>query len=100
MPDFALTPMGVPIRLTDERWAHIMEAHDDLADNRYDLLETMRFPDVVVAGRARELLAMREIGPARWLVIVYRELDSDGFIITAYSTSRIAALRRRERLWP
>ncbi len=70
MPDFALTSMGVPIRLIDEQWAHIMEAHDGLADNRYDLLETVRLPDVVAAGRAREVLAMREIGLARWLVIV------------------------------
>ena len=100
MPDFALSPTGVPIRLADERWAHIIEAHDDLADNRYDLLETVRRPDVVVAGRAGELLAIREIGPARWLVVVYRELESDGFIITAYSTSRTTTLRRREQVWP
>ena len=100
MPDVVLSPMGVAIRLTDERWAHIVEAHDDLVGSRYDVLETVRHPDMVVAGRARELLAIRGVRPARWLVVVYRELNGDGFIITAYSTSRTTSLRRRGQVWP
>ncbi len=55
---------------------------------------------MVVAGRAGELLAIREIELAKWFVVVYREVDSDGFIITAYSTSRTASLGRRRQVWP
>ena len=99
MPDVVLSPMGVAIRLTDERWAHIVEAHDDLVGNRYDVLETVKHPDMVVAGRAGELLAIRGVRPARWLVVVYRELNGDGFIIIAYSTSRTTSLRRRGQVW-
>ena len=100
MSDFVLSPTGAYIRLTVERWDHIVEAHDDLADNRRDVLETVRHPDVVVAGRTGELLAIREIEHAKWLVVVYRELDGDGFIITAYSTSRTVSLRRGGQVWP
>jgi hypothetical protein len=70
LPDLLLISMGVPIPVIDEQWAHSMEAHGDLADNRYDFLETVRLPDVVVAGRAREFVVMREIGLVRWLVVI------------------------------
>lgn len=100
MTDIAPSPMGARIRLTAERWAHIIEAHDDLAENRHDLLETVRHPDAIVAGKAGELLAIREIELAKWFVVVYRELNEDGFIITAYSTNRTASLRRRKQVWP
>ena len=49
---------------------------------------------------AGELLAVREHEPGKWLVVVYRELNGDGFIITAFETSRIARLRRRRQIWP
>jgi hypothetical protein len=29
--EIALSTNGVPIRLSDERWAHIVENHDELA---------------------------------------------------------------------
>ena len=84
MAEIVTSPMGARVRLTDERWAHIVEAHDDLANHRQDVLETVRHPDLVVAGRVGELLAIREIEASRWLVVVYRQMDRDGFIITAY----------------
>ena len=34
------------------------------------------------------------------LVVVYRELENDGFIITAFLMSKIKALNRRTQLWP
>lgn len=55
---------------------------------------------MIVAGEAGELLAVREHEPGKWLVVVYRELNGDGFIITAFETSRIARLRRRRQIWP
>jgi len=61
----------VPIRLTSERWLHIVEHHDDLG----------RFAP-------------------RWLVVAYRELtSSDGFVITAFFTTRVRQLERRRLLW-
>jgi hypothetical protein len=91
---------GVSVRLTDERWAHITEEHTELAGLRLDVLETVAAAEQVLAGGAGELLAVREYLPSKWLVVVYRETGSDGFIITAFLTRRIRSLDRRTQLWP
>ncbi len=100
MCDVASSPLGVPIRLTDERWGHITEGHNELTGLRADILDAVEHPHMVVAGRAGELLAIRQWEPNKWLVVVYRELNGDGFIITAFLTSRIASLMRRRQIWP
>ena len=53
-----------------------------------------------MAGGAGELLAVREISPGMNLVVVYRELEDDGFIITAFVTSKMRSLNRRNQIWP
>ena len=72
MSDFALSLTGAYIRLTVERWDHIVDQHDEFGDLRPDVLETVRHPDMVVAGGAGELLAVRERQPDKWLVVAYR----------------------------
>lgn len=91
---------GVPIRLTDERWAHIIEEHGELAGLRSEVLETVSEPERIVAGRAGELLAVRKLERGKWLVVVYRELGDDGFVITAFLTSRRRSFEKRTQLWP
>ncbi|MDI6736412.1 MAG: hypothetical protein QME42_09535 [bacterium] len=76
---------GVPIRLTYERWYHIVENHDELASYFYEVLDTVAKPEFIVRGNKGTLKAARNIGRGKWLVIVYRELSkNDGFVITAY----------------
>jgi hypothetical protein len=91
---------GIPIRLTAERWIHITENHCEMTGWREDVLETVARPERVLAGNDGECLAIREIEPGKWLVAVYRELDCDGFVITAFLTRRIRSLERRTQLWP
>jgi hypothetical protein len=67
---------------------------------RLEVLDTLVNPTCIVAGRAGELLAYREVSPQKFLVVVYRELEQDGFIITAFFTSRIQSLLRRKQIWP
>jgi len=100
MLDVVVSKNGLPIRLTDERWAHITEEHSELAGMRRDVLEAVAQPRRVLAGRGRELLAVSELEPGKLLVVVYRELDSDGFVITAFLTRRVRSLDRRQQLWP
>ena len=101
MPGWALSPKGTPIRLPDERWAHVLQQHGELAEMRLDVLEAVANPERVVAGGAGELLAIREHQRGKWLVVAYRELGSDdGFVITAFLTSKTASLERRRQLWP
>ncbi len=95
-----LSPMGVPIRLTVERWAHIIDDHPELADLQHGVLDTVKHPERVMAGRAGELLAIREHELNKWFVVAYRELNGDGFIITAFITSRIIPWLRRGQVWP
>jgi hypothetical protein len=63
-------------------------------------LETVSNPTRIYAGGAGELLAGRKLETGKWLVVVYRELRDDGFVITAFLTRRIGALERRKQLWP
>lgn len=92
---------GVPIRLTDERWSHIVEEHCELAGMKRDVLEAVADPERVLAGEAHELLAVRTLATGKALVVVYRELNNaDGFVITAFLTRRLESLYRRPQLWP
>jgi hypothetical protein len=91
---------GIPIRLTDKRWAHITEEHCELAGLRLEVLETVASPTRVLEGHEGELLAVRELEPGKVLVVVYRELGEDGFVITAFLTRRLKSLERRTQLWP
>jgi hypothetical protein len=43
---------GAPIRLTDERWAHITEEHGELAGMRHEALEAVSDPARVLEGGA------------------------------------------------
>jgi len=98
--DTAQSRRGVMIRLTQERWAHIIEEHAELTALRNDVLLTISVAERVLLGGDGECLAVREIEPAKWMVVVYREYDEDGFIITAFMTRRQRSLDRRMQLWP
>ena len=76
MPDTVRSKNGALIRLTDERWEHITEEHSELAGLRL------------------------ELSGGQHLVVVYRELQSDGFVITAFLTSKTRSLNRRTQVWP
>ena len=46
-----------------------------------------------------KLLAVKLLNDNKYLVTVYRELKTDGFIITAYLTRRINSLNKWKELW-
>jgi hypothetical protein len=88
---------GVPIRLTEERWFHIVENHDEVAGYYDEVLDTVARPEVVLPGHGRSLIAVRNHGLHRNLCVIYRQLSpSDGFIITAYFSRKID---RRKAIW-
>lgn len=67
---------GVPIRLTAERWTHIVEEHAELAGMREEVLETVTDAERVVEGQGGELLAVRTMEQGRAMVVVYREVEA------------------------
>ncbi|VAX34944.1 hypothetical protein MNBD_UNCLBAC01-685 [hydrothermal vent metagenome] len=100
MVDIAISQNKKPIRLNDERWVHITEEHCELAGYRLEILETIEHPLRILEGKDGEAIALREVEEGKYLVVVYRELEQDGFIITAFFTRRIKSLERRKQLWP
>ncbi len=89
----------IPVRLTDERWVHIIENHDDLAGYYDEVLGIIEAPDYVIKGYEGALIALKKKEGDKFLAVVYKELgESDGFVITAYFTSKIK-LEREVIVW-
>lgn len=81
---------GIDIRLTAERWVHIVENHDDMAGRYEDVLTALETPDYVIKGYEDALIALRHTTEEKFIAVVYKETGgNDGFIITAYFSSKI-----------
>jgi hypothetical protein len=95
---------GVSVRLTEERWRHIVVRHPEIEPYRDRVLETVEDPDFVARGLHGELKAARlsielPMGP-RYFVVVYGEVDArDGFIITARLGSGVSNLIKGGVIW-
>jgi len=99
---------GVPIRLTEERWFHIIEYHAELESFQNEVLLTVAKPDALYISplglkpnyaAVRVFSKLRERGLAKSLVVHYREVSrTDGFILTALVISD-ERLIRRFKLW-
>ncbi len=88
--DIVNSVKNVPIRFTQERWFHIVENHNDLAGYYDDILDVIENPDVILKGYGGSLIALRGYGHKNYLSVVYKEISkSDGFVISAYFTSKI-----------
>ncbi|MCD6248847.1 MAG: hypothetical protein J7J98_00775 [candidate division Zixibacteria bacterium] len=88
--DVTISKNGVPTRLTEERWLHIVENHDDVAGYYDEVLNTIEEPDYVIKGYRGAFIALRKVTERKFLAVVYRETsEEDAFIITAYFTSKL-----------
>ncbi|NIV94668.1 hypothetical protein GWN42_18225 [candidate division KSB1 bacterium] len=89
----------VPIRLTEERWQHIISRHPELSGERIRLLETVSDPDLILEGDAGTLLGIRFYQQtnitSKHLITVYKETGQrDGFVLTAYFASQFPKWRK------
>ncbi len=74
----------VPIRLTEERWEHIIEHHDYLQNYRDEVLDTVENPQWILQGQRGALIAVPNLQRLRYLSVIYKEISpNDGFIISA-----------------
>jgi hypothetical protein len=77
-----------------------IENHDYMAGNMDKVLETLADPAELIEGKSSEILALREYPQTnitrKTAVVVYRE-QPDGFVITAFFTSRPDKIRRKEQ---
>ena len=99
------TPEGKQIRLTRAIWQKILDRHLEFQPVGYlrEIQETICKPDYVIEGWSGELLSMRwcTIAPGgpKYLCVVYRETNGDGFVITSFFISRYERLLRRHIVW-
>lgn len=93
---------GRAVRLTHERWAHIL-SHPEMADQRPRIEETLASPDVIVATGADASVhayhRLYEQTPVtrKYLLVAVKILEEDAFVVTAFFTSR---LKKGTLLWP
>ncbi|HJQ33998.1 MAG TPA: hypothetical protein VJ866_17590 [Pyrinomonadaceae bacterium] len=89
---------GVPIRLTDERWEHIINGHAEFSYNDTGIiLEAVEDPEYILRGRAGSLVAVVALGRGSYLHVVYKEVTaSDGFVVTAVI---LPSLDRKKIIW-
>jgi len=90
---------GIPIRLPEERWSHITSEHGELYELQTEVLEAVSDPESILEGNNGALMAVKEIATDKWLVVVYRETELNGFIITAFLTRRKRSLDKRKVVW-
>ena len=101
MKNITFSINNIPVRLTDERWNHIVENHNDIAGYYYDVLEAVANPTWVLEGDENELWAIKLISKRKAFLVIYRESieHKDGFIITAFITTKIKKLLKRRIIW-
>ncbi len=96
--DIAYSVNGVPIRLTEERWEHIVGNKPYMNSHYERVLEAIENPTWILRGYAGTLVAVLSLTRRSYLHVVYRELSrDDGFIITAFLSGKI---NRRMIIWP
>src|SRR5258708_28795323 len=72
---------AVPIRLTDERWEHILDSHPELASYRETILDAVENPDYILASRRGALTAVVVLGRRAFLHVFYVEKSRRGGLI-------------------
>ncbi len=89
---------GVPIRLTEERWEHIVSNKPYMYSYDDAILKAIEQPTVILGGYAGSQIAVLALGRAKYLHVVYKEVSSnDGFVITAYIGLKY---NRDQIIWP
>ena len=80
---------GIPIRLTDTQWEHILDDHSYMSGFYDAILDAVQYPEFILRGRKGTKVAVINVGRKQWLHVFYRELGKkDGYIITAYIDDR------------
>jgi hypothetical protein len=92
---------GRQIRLTEERWRHILSRAEMLGMEEA-IEQTLLHPQVVRQSNTDDAVYLyyryrenTQVGD-KWLCIVVKYLEDDAFIITAYLTDK---LKQGEQTW-
>ena len=85
---------GRRVRLTEERWRHILE-HPEMAGQERKLREVLRAPERVFTSRLDPTVHLyyrfyrrSPVGP-KYLMATVKILEQDAFIVTAFFTDEL-----------
>lgn len=98
----AISKNGAPIRLTEERWNHIITSHLEINLQDFKtIISVVENPDLILQGDAGELLAVKKKHRTNsYFVVPYKEVSkNDGFVLTAYLTTDNRWLLQRKVIW-
>jgi len=96
--EIAYSVNDVPIRLTEERWEHIVNNKPYMYAYEEMILKTIEEPMAVLKGYAGALVAVQSLGRNRYLHVIYKEVNQeDGFVVTAYVSLKY---NRNQVIWP
>ncbi|MGH9929782.1 MAG: hypothetical protein ACREA9_11230 [Pyrinomonadaceae bacterium] len=89
---------NVPVRLTEERWEHIVGVHPYMTRHYEEMLDAVDDPEYILPGHKGSLIAVVGLRKKTILHVMYRELSkADGFIITAYTKT---SFDKKKAIWP
>jgi len=91
---------GKHVRTTREYWMKIKkDKHQELIFEKQEAVDTLVKPDEVYRSVRDEYIKLfYKKFATTTLVVVVKYLNGDGFVVTAYQTSKVK--RKGEKLWP
>jgi hypothetical protein len=95
-----LTPLGFRVRLTRAYWQLIVSIkHPVMTGREADVQAALASPDEVRVSRVDSsvYLFYRTERVGRWICVVSKRLNENGFLITTYVTD---AIKEGVRIWP
>ena len=93
------TPLGFQVQSTVRYWDLITTVKHPIMKGRLeDVKQTLTNPDVIHLSKSdsQVYLFYKADGHKRWVSVVTKRLNGNGFLITAYRTS---AIKEGERIW-
>lgn len=95
--------LGRRVKLEVEAWRHILAKRPWLHGHLPEIQRALKEPELVLEGTLGELLAVRwseRVLGGMNLVVVYKPLNEEAYIITAYPTTELVRLeKRRKVIW-
>ena len=92
---------GRTIRLSEAQWHHITFFHPEIQDQQKKITQVIQNPKVVLEGATKDTRICYRFYPStpvtsKYLAVIIKLLNREGFIITSYFTQR---MRKGVVLW-
>ena len=81
---------GRKIRLTKKQWNHILRRHHDMINYQEEIKKTLKDPQTITnhpydrKSRYYYNYLKHKEGPNKYLLIIVKYLNGEGFVITTY----------------